>query len=256
MEFIPRCLDAGCKVVDISADYRLRDAATYEKWYGAKHSDTRHLAEAVYGLPELFAEEIKGARLVANPGCYPTGAILGLAPLVSRGLINLEAIIIDAKSGISGAGRTPSPMLHFPECNESVTAYNVGVHRHTPEMNQILSELAEKEVSVTFVPHIVPMDRGILSTIYVHLAKEIHQSEMEELFRDFYKEATFVVLRKDALPATKDVWGTNFCHLALASFGRRAVIISAIDNLIKGASGQAVENMNLMAGLKRTEGLL
>jgi N-acetyl-gamma-glutamyl-phosphate reductase len=256
MEFVPQSLDAGCKVVDISADYRLRDAQIYEKWYGAKHTDTGHLAESVYGLPELFAEEIKGARLVANPGCYPTGAILGLAPLVSRGLIELEGIIIDAKSGISGAGRTPSPTLHFPECNESVAAYNVGVHRHTPEMNQILSEVAEKKVSVCFVPHIVPMDRGILSTIYVHLTKEISQSAMEDLFSDFYEDAPFVILRKDSLPATKDVWGTNFCHLALRSFGRRAVIISAIDNLIKGASGQAVENMNLMAGLKQTEGLL
>lgn len=256
MNFIPRCLDAGLKVVDMSADYRLRDAETYEKWYGVEHADTQHLAEAVYGLPELFAEEIKNARLVANPGCYPTGAILGLAPLVSRGLIDLEAIIIDAKSGISGAGRTPKPTLHFPECNESVAAYNVGIHRHTPEMNQILSQLAEKEVSVTFVPHIVPMDRGILSTIYVNLAKETLQAEMEDLFGDFYKDAPFVILRKDGLPGTKDVWGTNFCHLAVRSFGRRAVIVSCIDNLIKGASGQAVEDMNLMCGFKRTEGLL
>ena len=256
MDFVPQCLDAGLKVVDISADYRLRDAQIYEKWYEAEHTDIQHLAESVYGLPELFADDITKARLVANPGCYPTGAILGLAPLVSRGLIELENIIIDAKSGISGAGRTPSPTLHFPECNESVAAYNVGVHRHTPEMDQILSQLAEKEISVTFVPHIVPMDRGILSTIYVHLAKEISQGEVEELFADFYKEAPFVLLRKDDLPATKDVWGTNFCHLALRSFGRKAVIISAIDNLIKGASGQAVENMNLMAGFERTEGLL
>jgi len=256
MKFIPQCLDAGLKVVDISADYRLRDADIYEKWYEVKHTDSRHLAEAVYGLPELFAEEIKNSRLVANPGCYPTGAILGLAPLVSGGLIDLEAIIIDAKSGISGAGGTPKPTLHFPECNESVAAYNVGIHRHTPEMNQIFSQLAKREVSVTFVPHIVPMDRGILSTIYVNLAKEILQGEIEDLYSDFYKDAPFVILREDSLPGTKDVWGTNFCHLAVRSFGRRAVIIVAIDNLVKGASGQAVENMNLMCGFKRTEGLL
>ncbi|MBM4085839.1 MAG: N-acetyl-gamma-glutamyl-phosphate reductase [Planctomycetes bacterium] len=257
MQFIPPFLDAGVKVVDFSADYRFKDKQLYEKWYGATHSDVGHLPMAVYGLPEMFRAEIKHAELVANPGCYPTCAALGLLPLVKDTLIDLDDIIVDAKSGVSGAGREPTEATHYPECNESIAAYKVGSHRHQPEIIETVSHAARAKVSLWFTPHLTPMDRGILSTIYANLKQPLAEDAVRAVFSRFYRDEPFVRVRHgDELPKTKDVMNTNFCDLAVKVVGRKVIILSCIDNLIKGASGQAVQNMNIMLGLPETAGLV
>jgi len=258
MRYVPQLLQKGIKVVDISADYRLKDAQAYAKWYNVEHTDAANLAHAVYGLPELFPEGIAEANLVANPGCYPTAVALALAPLLSEGIAKTGGrIIVDAKSGITGAGRNPKSHLHFPEANENMAAYKVGTHQHTGEMLQTASRLAGRDVDVLFTPHIVPMDRGILATCYVPLASPMDTDALCELYARTYANAPFVrVMSEDLLPATKQVTNTNFCDVAIRGVDSTAVAIACIDNLVKGASGQAVQNMNIMFSLKETTGLL
>ncbi len=249
----------GKKVVDLSADYRLSDPILYEKWYEHCHQYPDLLRNAVYGLPELHREEIKKAHLVANPGCYPTSAILGLAPLVKEGAIKLETIVIDSKSGVSGAGRSPSLVYHYPELNESLMAYKIGTHRHTPEIEQELGELAGKPVTLSFTPHLIPMNRGILSTLYAVLQRSMDTAQVHSLFEEFFKREPFVrVLSPGRFPNVGSVRGSNFCDIGVYSDTRtgRVVVVTAIDNLIKGASGQAIQNMNLMHGYGETEGLM
>jgi N-acetyl-gamma-glutamyl-phosphate reductase len=256
MESIPPLLERGIRVIDLSADYRLRDPKVYHEWYKEAHHDTANLARAVYGLPEVYGDRINGAKLIANPGCYPQTAILGLAPLAANGLIELSGIVIDSKSGVSGAGRTPKLPYHFPECNENFAAYAVGTHRHTPEIEQVLSDIAAKPVSVIFTPHLVPMDRGIFSTIYATPTKPVAEAELTELYRSYYAGKAFVRVRT-GLPATKDTAGTNFLDVAVKVVrGGKVVVLAAEDNLVRGASGVAVQNFNRMSGFDERTGLL
>ena len=254
-EILPRVVAAGAKVVDFSADYRLDDAATYLEWYGHEHPDAGRLGNTVYGLPELFRDRIKGQSLVANPGCYSTSAILPLAPLVKSGLFQLDDIIIDSKSGVSGAGRQPKLMTHFPECNESMSAYNVGRHRHTPEIEQVIARHAGPRPSVIFTPQLAPMDRGILSTIYIRPKHAITEGEVMQLLRDAYAHERFVRV-VDHLPGTKDTVDTNFCDITARVVRDRVLLISCLDNLVKGAAGAAVQNFNVLFGLPEHAGLL
>jgi N-acetyl-gamma-glutamyl-phosphate reductase len=247
MSTIPALLERGIRVIDLSADYRLRDANVYAQWYGESHEDLAHLAQAVYGLPEIYGDEIATAHLVANPGCYPQAAILGLAPLVAGKHVDLNDLIIDSKSGVSGAGRTPKLTTHFPECNESVSAYNVGKHRHTPEIEQALSDVAGVPVEVVFTPHLVPMDRGIFTTIYARPHRSFSEDRLQELYKAYYAQAPFVRVVKH-LPATKDSLGTNFLDVAPRVVRGRIVVLVGEDNLIRGASGVAVQNFNRMHG--------
>lgn len=248
-------LARGLRVVDLSADYRLRDPAVFARWYGETHHDPANLARAVYGLPELYGERIAGAVLVANPGCYPQTGILGLAPLVAGRLVDLGDLIIDSKSGVSGAGRTPNLTTHFPECNESVAAYSVGEHRHTPEIEQALTDVAGEPVEVIFTPHLIPMDRGIFTTIYARPKRPLTEPQLLELYRDYYAAAPFVRVGK-RLPATKDSAHTNFLDIAVRVVRGRVVVLVAEDNLVRGASGVAVQNFNLMFGYDQKLGLL
>jgi N-acetyl-gamma-glutamyl-phosphate reductase len=255
MSTLPLLLQRGVRVIDLSADYRLRDPNVYAQWYGESHADLAHLAQAVYGLPEIYADEIPTAHLIANPGCYPQTAILGLAPLVAGRHINLRSIIIDSKSGVSGAGRTPKLTTHFPECNENVSAYNVGKHRHTPEIEQVLSDVAGEPVEVIFTPHLIPMDRGIFTTIYAEPTRPVSESGLMDLYREYYARAPFVRLRS-TLPATKDTTGTNFLDLAVRVVRGRVLVLACEDNLVRGASGVAVQNFNRMYGFDERTGLL
>jgi N-acetyl-gamma-glutamyl-phosphate reductase len=252
---VPRLLTGKTRVIDLSADYRLRDPAVYAKWYDHEHPDPERLSQAVYGLPELFRESIPGARLIANPGCYPTSAILPLTPLVKRGVIKPEGIIVDSKSGVSGAGRTAKLTTHFPECNESVSAYNVGRHRHTPEIDQVISVATGSDVNVIFTPHLIPMDRGILTTTYSEPVQAVSEEKVLETLRDFYADEPFIRV-VDHLPGTKDSVGTNFCDITARVVRSRIITISCLDNLIKGAAGAAVQNFNLMYGYPETTALL
>jgi N-acetyl-gamma-glutamyl-phosphate reductase len=257
MGMIPHFLSHGCKVVDLSADFRFREVGLYEKWYQA-HTAPDLLAETVYGLPELHREEVRRARLVGNPGCYPTAVILGLAPLAQAGLLAPGSVIADCKSGVSGAGRQAELGISFCEVNDGFRAYKVLEHRHTPEMEQELSQLAKTPVRVTFTPHLVPMSRGILGTLYAGLTEPRSEEDLRELYRKFYQGHPFVRLHPaKSLPDTRDVRGANFCDLALRvdRDSRRVIVLSAIDNLTKGAAGQAVQNFNLMAGFPETTGL-
>jgi N-acetyl-gamma-glutamyl-phosphate reductase len=251
---VPELLAAGTRVVDLSADYRLRDVASFRQWYKEEHPDPERVGKTVYGLPELFREQIIPADLIANPGCYTTTSILPLAALLNAGLIQPNEIIIDAKSGASGAGRTPKANLHFVECNESFSAYGVGTHRHTPEIDQILSLTSGQQVEVVFTPHLVPMDRGILATIYARPTREVSQAEVIEVLRSAYADEPFVRV-SEALPTTKQVALTNFCDMTARMVRGRIVVLSCLDNLIKGASGQAVQNFNLMHQLSETKAL-
>jgi N-acetyl-gamma-glutamyl-phosphate reductase len=251
---IPHLLDAKVRVVDFSADYRLNDAEVYAQWYNQKHADPQRLGKVAYGLPELFRQQIASSQLVANPGCYSTSAILALAPLLKAGLIDPKSIIIDSKSGVSGAGRTPKMTTHYPECNESISAYNVGRHRHTPEIEQILGTAAGTTVEVIFTPHLVPMDRGILTTTYSQPIKEVSEEKVMQTMRDFYDAEPFVRV-VDHFPGTKDSMGTNFCDITVRVVRGRVLTISCLDNLIKGASGAAVQNFNLMFGYPETTAL-
>lgn len=257
MDIVPGLLARGVRVVDLSADYRLRDPEIYEKWY-SEHKTPELLREAVYGLAELYREKIRTARLVANPGCYPTSVILATAPVLSRGLIDPESIIADSKSGVSGAGRGVSLDLHFCEVNEGFRAYKVAEHRHTPEIEQELSVLAGRPVVINFTPHLVPMSRGILSTVYSSLKPGIGAKDVEEAFRDYYSDELFVRLcNRDQLPVSLQVRGSNYCDLGwrIDERTRRLIVISVIDNLTRGASGQAVCNMNIMCGLPEDTGI-
>lgn len=254
-EAVPQLLQGGARVVDFSADYRLKDAAVYEEWYGQAHGDPERLSLAVYGLPELFREQIAGADLVANPGCYPTSAILALAPLLKAGLIEAEGIVVDSKSGVSGAGRTPKLTTHYPECNESISAYNVGRHRHTPEIDQVLRIASGKQTNVIFTPHLIPMDRGILTTAYSQPRGSVTEEQLLGALREFYEQEPFVRV-VEHLPATKDSSGTNFVDVTVRLVRGRVLTISCVDNLVKGAAGAAVQNFNLMFGYPETTALL
>lgn len=258
MEVVPTFLKLGKKVIDLSADYRLSDPAVYEKWY-EPHINPANLKKAVYGLPEIRRAKIKKSRLTANPGCYPTSIILGLAPLLKSGLIDLVGIIADSASGVSGAGRSAKVESLYCEVNEGFKAYGAGgVHRHIPEIEQELSLLAGADIKITFTPHLAPMDRGILSTIYSMPKKATTTETLQKLYRECYSGEPFVrVLPRGALPSTSYVRGSNFCDIAPIMDERtgRIIIVSAIDNLVKGASGQAVQNMNLMCGFPETMGL-
>jgi N-acetyl-gamma-glutamyl-phosphate reductase len=255
MTTLPALLDRGVRVIDLSADYRLRDPNVYAQWYGESHEDLAHLTQAVYGLPEVYGEEIPTAQLIANPGCYPQTAILGLAPLVAVHHVDLKTIIIDSKSGVSGAGRTPKLTTHFPECNESVSAYSVGHHRHTPEIEQVLSDIAGDDVEVIFTPHLIPMDRGIFTTIYAEPRRDLTPAQLLDLYRDYYANAPFVRVA-ERLPATKDTAGGNFLDLAVRVVRGRVVVLACLDNLVRGASGVAVQNFNRMLGVDERTGLL
>ncbi|MEK6600681.1 MAG: N-acetyl-gamma-glutamyl-phosphate reductase [Candidatus Binatota bacterium] len=256
MEVVAGLVQQGKRVIDLSADFRLHDPETYGHWYRA-HKAPHLLRDAVYGLTEIHRREIGKARLIANPGCYPTGAVLGLAPLFAEKIVQ-GTVLIDAKSGVTGAGRSSAVELSFSEVNENFKAYNVGVHRHTPEIEQELSQIAKKPVTVCFAPHLVPMSRGILSTIYVELKKTLDDEKLFQLYKGFYRADPFIrILPAGSFPQTKEVRGSNDCAIGFRYDSRvkRLVVITAIDNLVKGAAGQAVQNMNLMYGWPEAEGL-
>ncbi len=257
-QYVPKYLEAGVKCIDFSGDYRLKDIKTYEMHYGP-HGDAENIKKAVYGIPELFRDAIREARLVANPGCYPTSVILALAPLVVKGLIDAESIIVDSKSGVSGRGNKLSQGSLYCECNENTYAYSIGKHRHTPEMTQGLELLGAKRANVLFAPHLVPMDRGILSTIYVQLTEnEIDPGYLNAVMADFYSSEKFIrVLGPHQQPKTKDVSNTNFCDISVEPVSNsRAVVTCAIDNLARGAASQAVQNMNVLIGAKESLGVI
>lgn len=257
---VPRLLDAGLKVIDLSGDFRLKDGAVYEAWYNHKPADGALLKEAVYGLAEVYGSDVRGARLVSNPGCYATTMLLGLVPAVAAGWVDPGTIIVDAKSGVSGAGRGLSMNVHFSEVNENLKAYKVNCHQHVPEAEQVLSQAAGRPVTITFTPHLAPMTRGILAASYAALTERAARDEAQwiELYRQYYEGRPFVRIRdKGVLPATKDVYGSNYCDIGFSLDRRtgRITIISVTDNLVKGAAGQAVQNMNLMMGWDETLGL-
>ena len=259
MPKLPDYLQSDCKIIDLSADYRLKDPKAYTDWYSVTHTNPELLEKAVYGLPELHRQAIQSAQLVANPGCYPTSVVLALAPLLKTDWVDLGSIISDSKSGVSGAGRKPSLTNHFAEVNEGISPYGLADHRHTPEMEQELSALAGKSVRLTFSPHLVPMTRGMLSTVYINLNQAITDEKLVEHYRSFYKGENFIrVLNPGKFASSHHVLSSNFCDIGLKvdSRNQRLIITSALDNLIKGASGQAVQNMNIMLGLDEKTGLM
>lgn len=251
-------LARGIKIIDLGADFRLRQPEIYEQWYKLEHVTPHLLSQAAYGLPELYREEIKGKNLIANPGCYPTASLLSLVPLLQAGLIKKDNIIIDAKSGVSGAGRGMNQAVHFSEVNENFKAYGVGEHRHTPEIEQQLSVAAGKSVIINFTPHLVPMTRGILVTIYAEINGKTSEEELRSCWQENYAEEPFIHLLPQGIwPQTKYSYGSNhaFLQLKYDSRTQKVVLVGVIDNLVKGASGQAIQNMNLMFGLPETTGL-
>lgn len=257
MAVVPDLLAAGKKIVDLSADYRLRDVAVYEQWYDT-HTSPELLAEAAYGLPELFREQVRRARLVANPGCYPTSVALGVTPLLEQGLIDPATLIIDSKSGTSGAGRSVKLGNLYCEVNEGFKAYGVASHRHTPEIEQILGQVAGQALQVSFTPHLLPVSRGILSTCYATLRQPLDTRELQQLYARRYAGEPFVrVHPKGDLPNILHVRGSNYCNVGVTADPRtgRVIIVSVIDNLLKGAASQAVQNMNLMQGFAEDSGL-
>ncbi len=245
------------KVVDLGADFRFRDPGTYAAWYKTPHAAPTLLAEAVYGQPELHREEIKASRIVGNPGCYPTAALIAVAPFVQNGVVKRDGIIVDAKSGVSGAGRGASLGTHFSEVNENVKPYSVAAHRHTPEIEQEVAALAGGPMSVTLTPHLIPMTRGILATVYLRLAHSMTTAEAEGILMEAYAREPFVRVLPGGLPQTKATFGSNYCDVAVRVDARAgvAIVMAAIDNLVKGASGQAIQNMNLMCGYPERAGL-
>jgi len=258
MTIVPQLLNAGLKVIDLSADYRLRDVGVYQQWY-QPHTSPQLLEEAVYGLPELYRRQVAQSRLIANPGCYPTSVALALTPLLRNQLIDPATLIIDSKSGTSGAGRSEKLGSLYCEVNEGFKAYGVGSHRHTPEIEQTLSEVAGRPVQVSFTPHLLPVNRGILSTCYAALQQPMTTEQLLELFQECYYGETFVrVGQPGVLPNIAFVRGTNFCDIGVVSDQRtgRVIVMSAIDNLVKGAAGQAVQNLNVMQGWEETTALL
>jgi N-acetyl-gamma-glutamyl-phosphate reductase len=258
-EMVPALLAKGCRVLDLSADYRFSDLGTYQAWYGVDRTDQALAAEAVYGLPELFRDRIASARLIGCPGCYPTASLLGIAPLLKQGLAQPETLIIDAKSGTSGGGRVAKTGMLLAEADNSLAAYNVGHHRHTPEIEQICSQLARQEVVVQFTPHLVPMVRGILSTIYATMRDPgLVRDDLITIYNAFYRACPWVtVLPSGVYPQTKWAWGTNRCYIGIEVDPRtgRVIVMSAIDNLMKGQAAQAVQCLNLMMGFEETLGL-
>lgn len=258
MEIVPELLKRGRKVIDLSADFRFTDVSKYERYY-QPHTAKDLLEKAVYGLSEVYFERIKNADLIGNPGCYPTSVLLPLIPLLKSKLLDTDTIIADSKSGVSGAGRSVSLTTHFCEVNESFKAYKIAAHRHNPEMEEVLSLEAGKSVNITFVPHLVPMTRGMLTTIYASLAKKVSPEDIQDCFASFYSACPFVrICPDDRPPDTLHVRGTNYCDIGFKVDERnnRLILISAIDNLVKGAAGQAVQNMNIMLGLNETAGLI
>ncbi len=258
MNTVPGLLEEGARVVDLSADFRLRDPSVYERWYKTEHVCPELIPQAVYGIPELYREEIRGAKLVANPGCYPTGAIVALAPLLGAGLIHSSSIIIDAKSGVSGAGRKAELGLQFSEVNERFKAYGIASHRHTPEIEHELTAAAGQEIRVSFTPHLVPMTRGILSTIYADSGSGATEAKAREALEGAYGGEPFIrLMPAGEFPNVSQVAGSNFLDIGFMLDERtgRFVIVTAIDNLVKGASGAAVQNMNILLGLEETQGL-
>jgi N-acetyl-gamma-glutamyl-phosphate reductase len=254
MKPIRKWIDLGKKVIDLSADFRLQSADVYEKFYKVPHSERSLLKKAVYGLPEIYRKKIENASLIANPGCYPTGTLLPLYPFLKSGVVDTaREIIIDAKSGVTGAGRTPTDSTHFPEVNEGLVAYNIGTHRHIPEIEQAIASF---EAKIIFTPYLLPVNRGILTTIYLPLKRAMSQDHLEEILDEYNSE--YFIRLVDHAPNLKDVKGSNFCDMAVFSTqgGRVAILISAIDNLVKGASGQAIQNMNIMMGWNEQQGLM
>ncbi len=258
MGLVPKLLAMKKTVIDLSADYRIKNIANYEKFYQIKHKDKANINSAVYGLPELYRNKIKTAKLIANPGCYPTAAILGLAPLLVLGIAKPGSIIIDAKSGVSGAGKKISKEFLFAEINEDFQAYKVNTHQHAPEISQELTNLTGKKTNVVFVPHLLPINRGILETIYITRApnSKLQTPNLTNLYRKFYQKEPFIRIKKEGeFPRIKDVANTNYCDIGVKDFGSQIIVISAIDNLLKGASGQAVQNMNIICGFPEAMGL-
>lgn len=257
-ELIPQLEDSDVQCIDLSGDLRLSSRENYKTWYKGEAAPQETLDKAVYGLPEIFREQIKQAKLISNPGCFPTSGILGLIPAIENKLINYKSIIIDGKTGVSGAGRKQSMMTHFSETNETIKPYKVGHHQHIPEIEQYLSELANDTVTTTFATHLVPMTRGIICTIYGQLAKDVQTEEVIELYKNYYESHPFVRIReKGTFPNTKEVYGSNFCDIGIHVDQRtnQIIIASVIDNLVKGASGQAIQNANLMNGWEEGHGL-
>ena len=254
MSYVPALRKAGLRIIDWSADYRLSDQAVYEEWY-CEHTDPQGLADAVYGLPEFFADRIASADLIANPGCYPTCSTLAIAPVLQAGLIEPTGIVVNAISGVSGAGRKATLMNHYPERNENFQPYGVGNHRHMPEIEQVLTDITGQDTQVLFQPHLCPMDRGMLCSIYATPVGDVSANQLDECLRSAYADAPFVRVRTDLLPATKYVATTNFCDVHATVAKGKVLLFSALDNLTKGASGQAVQNMNLMFDLPETTGL-
>ncbi|MBC7107790.1 MAG: N-acetyl-gamma-glutamyl-phosphate reductase [Methanomassiliicoccales archaeon] len=253
MDIIPELIDRGIKVIDLSGDYRLGDANIYRKWYGIEHKDPKNLKSAVYGIPELFRNEIAKAQLVANPGCYPTCAVLALAPLFAEGIVDGK-IIVDAKSGTSGAGMEPTKTTHHPNCGANVIPYKVGSHRHTPEIAMALRKIGDAPVEVIFTPHLVPIVRGILCTCYGTLIKPIAHDDLYSIYQKFYKDSRFV--RLNNIPSIPSVVGSNFCEVGYEFAGNgNLVVLGALDNLIKGGAGQAIQNANIMFGIEEEAGL-
>ena len=258
-EIAEKCVAAGKVFVDLGADFRLYDEADYKNWYGLDYKKPELHKKAVYGLPELYRKSIKTADIIGNPGCYPTSIALGLAPAIKNKVISLEGIVIDSKSGVTGAGRSPTQNTHFPEANESLSAYKAGCHRHTPEIEQTLSELASEKVSVTFVPHLLPINRGIESTIYCRLTEGIGLDEVHKHYVEFYHGERFVrVMPQGSYAEIRNVRCSNFCDISLHVDARTHTLIisSVIDNVVKGAAGQAIQNMNIRFGLDEAAGLL
>jgi N-acetyl-gamma-glutamyl-phosphate reductase len=258
MTFVPEIIAQGLRVIDLSADFRFNDAAIYESAY-QPHAAKELLKSSVYGLSEIYTDQIKAAMLIGNPGCYPTSVLLPLVPLIKQGLLDPASLVADSKSGVSGAGRSLSQASHYCEVNESFKAYKVAVHRHNPEMDAVLSSEARKPVSITFVPHLVPMTRGMLTTIYATPISALKSQDILDCYKSFYSRRPFIrVCPLDKQPDTLHVRGTNYCDIGfkLDDRNHRLILISAIDNLVKGAAGQAVQNMNLMMGFDETAGLL
>ncbi len=247
-----------CKVIDLSADFRIKDVSIYEKWYGIEHKSPQYIEEAVYGLCEVNREDIKNARLLANPGCYTTCSILSMYPLMKEGIIEKDSVIVDAKSGTSGAGRGAKVNNLYCEVNESIKAYGVLTHRHTPEIEEQLGYAANDDVKIIFTPHLVPMNRGILVTAYADLAKDVTYDEVLNVYKKYYENEKFIrILEKDVCPETKWVEGSNYfdVNFKLDERTNRIVVMGALDNLVKGAAGQAVQNMNIMFGFDEWEGI-
>lgn len=252
MDEVPGLMEQGIKCVDLSGDYRLKDPQVYEKWYGKEHTDTEHLSDAVFGLPEFFRKDIKGADLVANPGCYATSAILAIAPLMKSGLVYPD-VFVDGKSGTSGAGMKPSERLHHPTCGESVIPYSIGTHRHTPEIDMAVEMFAGTSCDVTFVPHLIPIVRGIISSCYFRATREVVQEDVDAVYEAAYSKEHFVHYVCE--PSIRAVVGSNHAQVGSKVVNGRIVGFGVLDNLVKGAAGQAVQNMNLMLGLDETAGL-